>query len=228
MTINTHNRALVNRVLQRMHLHREYMDRDVLDEIIDAARAEGPVQAACPVCQRLAGGKCLGSPECPMAATPPADEVGRAVERLAANVEASGRETISGVCEVMSSDLALILSHVSRLEGLAFDRLRGWSAANEATRKANDRADVLAASLKLAVEALEPFAKAADDAEEDVDPASAFRDDEWLCQVDDDLTIGDVRRAREALRSISSLRHEDMPLAPGGDVEASRQSGGEG
>lgn len=128
----------------------------------------------CMVCGKPATFECHAAPK-PVVA-PPADEVGRAVERLKKIADAYPGDPTYMVNAVRVADLRLILS---------------------------ERAETRDA-LKLAVEALEPFAKAADDAEEGVDPASAFRDDEWLCRVDDELTIGDVRRAREALRSIRS------------------------
>jgi hypothetical protein len=46
-------------------------------------------------------------------------------------------------------------------------------------------------------EALEPFAKAADEVDEGMDPP--LPDHSWLYAVDDSLTLGECRRARSIL-----------------------------
>lgn len=89
---------------------------------------------------------------------------------------------------------------------LAFDRLRGWNMANERTRIAE-------AALKLAVEALEKardqfLSYAAQHYAKSTPEATA------KAVVNDGLALD----MENAIRSISSLRHEDMPLAPGGDA----------
>lgn len=230
MTINTPNRALIAReiALEILELHtrdeieqfvwpeeasgdtidRAYSRTDRIVALLDAARAEGPVQEKPEWVGvfRYSDGQ---------AATPPADEVGRALERLTQYVpflNGDARRSPYGkqTHAFKAKDLSLILSHVSRLE-----EGRAWQQ-----RQINDtenRAETAEASLKLAVEALEDCESTLE-AVRDIPPNEATRM----------LVDASINKARTICSrgDKGSLRHEDMPLAPGGDVEASRQSGG--
>lgn len=142
--------------------------------------------------------------------TPPADEVGRAVERLTSRAASIERmtyaESAAWAAEKRehAADLRLILSHVSDLE---IDRDHAELCASE-TAKAND---LLEASLKLAVEALEPFAKVAglyDESEDDGHEVWFDRSTTSLGVPAETFLLRNYRGARETLRSISSLRHD--------------------
>ena len=137
------------------------------DALLDAARAEGPVQGRPRRGEiRIIAGKRSRFIEADDRgdvweilddATPPADEVGRAVELLGsfANEAVAVPE---GYAARVRAAARLILSHVSRLEGelseahaSAEAAQTGWDEAD----KQNKRAMALEGDLKLAVEALE-------------------------------------------------------------------------
>jgi hypothetical protein len=200
MTINTHNRALIERVFDgELPVQMGWgITDDALNALLDAARAEGPVVA-----------------------TPPADEVGRAVERLTA-LAASEDKAAGGVTSKAltgtewgadiiaahrqnASDIRLIRSHVSRLEGdLAWMRPM-LKSASETCLQHLERANVAEASLKLAVEALEPFSK--------IKPSSIYSAD------------GSEKEGYTVFLDEENPLFNGADLARARDVEASRQSG---
>lgn len=253
MTINTPNRALIEQhasaALGPFGFYR--LTANELNALLDAARAEGPVQEKprdeLPAEYRGVFGKAtsdvgVAGVELPMPkyryqaednsggpalVTPPADEVGRAVERLTKDC---GLDYIGYTRSFHehASDVRLILSHVSRLEGERAAALKTSCEHAQDRTIQFIRAQAADRGLRLAVEALEPFAKVWDEQVRDLAgsvpsqglaarPAWGFNGAVVMW--------GDFQRAAQ-VRSPDdkgSLRAQE-PSTPGGDVEASSQT----
>lgn len=119
MTINTHNRGL--EAAEKAIIAAGYNPataQHIAQIVLDAARAEGSVQK--PRKLNLPSQEWLDrhvetDPDVDVEAggiTPPADEVGRALERLTFSIQQDHVVTYQNVC-----DLRVVCSHVSRLEG---------------------------------------------------------------------------------------------------------------
>lgn len=177
--------------------------------LLDAARVEGPVRERPKRGEiRVIGGKRSRFIEADDrgdvweildVVTPPADEVGRALFEIQSWVEAGFPPGALSLDDyALRGCLRLILSHVSRLED---------SIQHAHLLRLRDERDKAQGNLLLAVEALEKI-------EQHPGPNG------------DEGAFWRAEEARDALQAISSLR--PSVSAPGGDVEASRQSGGEG